>query len=188
MIDIKLTGVAEVQRTFNPSKVARAAASTLNRVTRSGRTEASSSIRARWMIKKAPLDRKMTITPASKHNLRASLTVISSPLNLMHFYARQTKRGVVAQIQRGRKTILPHAFIARGSGGTLLVLRRSKKAKSRTGRKEGLAAVKVISAASMFHQQRLLSSVTAKIQSQWQKEWDNQVQLLRTGRGWITKG
>jgi hypothetical protein len=95
--------------------------------------------------------------------------------------------GVTAQIEHGHKTVLPKAFMARGKGGTPLVLIRSSQVKSESGRKEGLKAIKVITEASIFKQGRVLDKVIAKIKMQWQREWENQIKQLNSGQGWMER-
>lgn len=215
-ITIKLAGVEKLLKTFDPRKVARAAAGALNRAVKSGRTEASSVIREIWNIKKSDLDRKIVVKGAMMSNLTAILTVTGKPINLLYFGARQiaggkSKRlkfkgrisadakiitgragrgysGVTAQTQFSHKTVLPKAFISRATkGGIPLVLIRSSKAKSKSGRKEGLLAIKVITEASIFKQEKTLNRVASKIKTQWQKEWDNQIKQLQSGQGWMEK-
>lgn len=212
-ISIKLNGVDEMLKKFDPAKVRRVAAASLNRGVKSGRTEASSIIRDIWNIKKSDLDRKITFQGSLWSNLIATLTVRGEPINLLYFGATQIagnrsvrlKRkgrispdaelktgragkgyiGVTAQIQHTHKTVLPKAFIAKGKGGTPLVLIRSSKVQSKLGRKEGLKAVRVKTEASIFKQDRTLDKVVAKIKRQWQKEWDNQVKQFNSGKGWM---
>lgn len=215
-ITIKVEGIKEALEKFSPNKVKRAAAAALNRAVKSGKTEASEQIRKIWAIKKSDLDRKLNIKGALANNLSATLTVTGEPINLLYFDARQIvggksirlKRkgrisadaqlktgragrgysGVTAQIQYGHKTVLPKAFIARAKkGGTPLVLIRSSKAKSRSGRKEGLLAMKIITEQSIFKQERVIDKVITKIKNQWQKEWDNQIKQLNSGQGWMEK-
>lgn len=213
---IKLEGVEKLLKTFDPRKVAHAAAGALNRAVKSGKTEASSLIRETWNIKKSDLDRKIVVKGAMMSNLTAILTVSGKPINLLYFGARQitggkSKRlkfkgrisadakiitgragrgysGVTAQTQLGHKTVLPKAFISRATkGGIPLVLIRSSKAKSKSGRKEGLLAIKVITQVTMFKQPKVMNQVVLKIKTQWQKEWDNQIKQLQSGQGWMEK-
>lgn len=212
---IKLNGVKEALEKFDPAKVRRAAKVSLNRAVKSGRTEASSVIRERWNIKKSDLDRKITFKGALMSNLTAMLTVEGEPINLLYFGARQItggrsislKRkgsisvdaqfktgragrgysGVTVRIKRGRKTVLPKAFMGRGKGGTPLVFIRSSKVKSTVKGKEGLKAVKVITKASIFKQAKTLDKVVKKIERQWQKEWDNQIKQFNSGKGWMER-
>lgn len=214
---LKLAGVEKALAMFDPRKVAQAARGSLNRAVKSGRTEASTRIREIWNIKKSDLDRKIIFKGAIMSDLTAILTVTGKPINLLYFGARQIsgkksvrilkekgaissaaqiKRGragrgysgVTAQIQYKHKTVLPKAFISRATkGGIPLVLMRSSKAKSRSGRKEGLLAIKVITEASIFKQTRVMDRVVLKIKTQWQKEWDNQIKQLQSGQGWMEK-
>lgn len=215
--NIKLEGVEKALAIFDPRKVVQAARGSMNRAVKSGRTEASDRIRDIWDIKKSDLDRKIVFKGALMSHLTAILTVTGKPINLLYFKARQivgnksvrilkekgaissaTKiktgragrgySGVTAQIQYKHKTVLSKAFITRATkGGIPLVLIRSSKAKSRSGRKEGLLAIKVITEASIFKQGRVLEKVVAKIKTQWQKEWDNQIKQLKSGQGWMEK-
>ena len=215
-VNVQVKGVEELLKKFDAKKVGKGIQAALNRSVKSGKTEASEMIRQIFAIKKSDLDRKITIQGAWVNKLSATLTVIGKPINLLYFNARQitgsrsikAKRkgrisadtqlktgragrgysGVTSQIQLSHKTVLPKAFISRATkGGIPLVLVRSKEIKSRSGRKEGLRAVKVITEASIFKQGRVMEKVIAKIKTQFNKEWDNQVKQLQSGQGWMEK-
>ncbi len=216
MITVKLEGVKEAMELFNPAKVRRAAQATLNRVAKSGKTEISSKIREDWKIKKKDLDPKITVKPKIYGDLSAALEVRGESINLLYFDAQEIRggiskrlerkgklspetkyftkpakkglaQGVIARIKHSRKTVLTRAFMGRGRGGTPLVFIRSKKVRSISGSKEGLRAIKIFTYKTMFKQSKVLNSVITKIKTQWQKEWDNQVKQLNSGKGWMEK-
>lgn len=215
---IQLSGIKEALEVYDHKRVMRAARATLNRVAKSGKTEASKLIRAAWNIKKADLDRKIAVKGAITGNLQASLTITSEPINLLYFGAvqntgaqkislrrkykgrispedvlKRTKTagtggsGVTAQIRRGRRVVLPNAFIFRGTGGTPLVFIRSKKVKSTMPGKKGLKAIKIITKPSMFQQRNALHPTIAKIEERWNKEWEHQITQLTKKGSWLDK-
>ena len=214
LVKVRIEGIEQIIKKFDAKKICRGIQAALNRSVKSGKTEASEQIRKTWAIKKADLDSKIEIKNASGSNLYAIITVTGKPINLLYFDTRQItgsksisiKRkgrisadtqlkigragrgysGVTTQIQFRHKTVLPKAFISRATkGGIPLVLIRSKKVKSRSGRKEGLLAIKVITVPSIFKQDSVLQKIKDKIKTQFKKEWDNQVKQLQSGQGWM---
>ncbi len=206
-ITVDAKGLDELIKKFDPKKIRKAIQVSLNRAAKSGKTEASSLLRERWNIKKSDFDRKMTFRGATYSNLQAVIKIIGEPISLIHFNPTQiaggiktfTKRnksampglaqkksrgdtgGIRVQILRSKTTQLKKAFFILGKGGTPLIVRRSKQAKSQLGRKEGLWAVKVITQPSMFKQSNVLAPVKMKIINQFNKEWSNQVKQMNSG-------
>jgi len=209
-ISVDIKGVNELLKKIDAKKVMRGIQFALNRAAGSGKTEISSQIREKWSIKKSDLDKKISLKPAVSSNFRATISLTGEPINLLYFPTRQIagssaisiKRkgrispeaqikkgkgrgysGVTSQIEQKHKTVLPKAFIARArKGGIPLVLIRSSKAKSKTGRKEGLLAIKVITETSMFRQPKVIAAVEKKIKTQFSKEWENMFKQLKEGR------
>ena len=98
------------------------------------------------------------------------------------------KVGVQVEIIRGRRTILSRGrigstrlawtFLAKGVGGTPLVL--SRVAKSRK-----VIARKVYSEHFMF--KKVIDKVAERVLEQWRKEWANQVKQLLKGTSYWTE-
>jgi hypothetical protein len=204
--NIKLDGVDDAMRRFDPKQVEKVARQTLNRVAASGKTAASDAIRntLKVDIRKGDLDRKIDVRPARGSALQAILTVTGSPLVLTYFNARQgsimvarNKAGAgagqfgIAQrlkgrhgtgpvqvtIMKGKTTTLSNrSFIATGKGGVPMVFLRKADGK--------LMARKVYRESSMFGKKVVMDVVKARIVEQWNKEWANAVKnRLQTGQG-----
>jgi len=185
MITFQVDGVKEARRNLDPAIVNVAARRTVNKVVRSGRTEASKIIRKKFAIKKSELDPTMTIKTAKGKSLTADLEVRSRPISLIRFNPRalrggvqtfgtrnkiggQTVRGIAqkkvkrpkysgveAKIVHDHKTILPSAFIARGKGGVPVVFARKSDGK--------LRALRVITVPSMVKQPQTWDTLEQRI-------------------------
>lgn len=202
-VKITLAGVDQVMNKYKPPQIAKAIKNALNRAVRSGKTEASDRIRndLGMNVKKADLDRKITVTYATTGQTEASITVSGSPILLSYFGARQgtsmvavnkgegvgrygmastikgrgTKGGrVQVEIIKGKRTLLDDkTFIARGRHGLPMVFRRTASGK--------LIGKKVYAHHSMLKKPVVLQGVKRKIMNQWAKEWDNQLAQLSKG-------
>lgn len=94
-------------------KVRMATARALNKVTASGRTQASRQIRAiGYQMKSGDIKKAIVISQrANQADLNTNLRGSGKPLPLIQFAARQTKVGVSVNVKSGRK-VVPHTFIA----------------------------------------------------------------------------
>ena len=66
-----------------------------------------------------------------------------------------------------------------------MVFVRRKGVKSSSTGKDALVGLKVYSHASIVKKPFVMNKVIAKIQTQWQKEWENQIKQLNSGQGWM---
>ena len=216
-ITVQVEGIKELMEKFKPQKIARGIQAALNKTAKSSKTETSKQLRERWNLKKIDIDRKIIFKGAYGANLQASITVTGEPISLMYFgpkatqggittYAARNKKGTMPGLAQkrggrntggrvqvtaltGRQTTLRKAFFTIATkGGTPLVVWRSKeKIQAGKYKKGKLKAYKIITLPSMFSQSKVMASVEAKIKTQWQKEWDNQIKQLQSGQGWMEK-
>ena len=100
----------------------RAAASAMNKTVAKAKTAMKREIRAEFNIPASTVEKSLRIRRASFRsgtvNLEAALespTQNGRAMNVIHFGARQTKKGVSVRIRKaGGRSVISHAFIANG--------------------------------------------------------------------------
>jgi hypothetical protein len=157
MFDIKLEGIDEALKQFDPQKVITSARQAINRTASSARTETSRIIREEYNIKPSKLNEFLKVdAKASGNILMAAITGKGKGLSLINFDAKQ--EGVIANKKRfkythaaghtgglrygltvtaliklfGGRVIVPgrygnKPFIVRLKSGKLLVMERTSK-------------------------------------------------------------
>ena len=123
--------VAEIRRTFRalPDQIMKpAVTSAINKVAALARTQAVREMKQIYALPASALRRAIFVNRATRTTLTATLKAEGSPLPLILFKARQTKKGVTYEIKRGRRVLFPHAFIATMSSGHRGVFARGKYA------------------------------------------------------------
>jgi hypothetical protein len=99
MIDIKLEGINEALKMYDPKKVITAARQAINRTADSTRTEASRLIREEYNIKATKLNQYLKVeTKANGNDLSATISGKGLGLALSYFDAKQA--GVMAKTMR----------------------------------------------------------------------------------------
>jgi hypothetical protein len=96
------------------------------------RSEASRRIRARKRIKSKYITRALTLgrpTGRDIADMSWSLNVRGEPVPLVAYPHRQTKAGVSVEVNRGKRTLIAHAFVATMKSGHVGVFRRRGKAR-----------------------------------------------------------
>jgi len=140
-----------------------ATARALNRTVEQAKTAMSKEIRQEFVLPAATVNQSLFISRAKFKggtvNLEASLSSISQrgkrSLNLAHFQARQTSKGVSFKIKKGgpRKTI-PGAFLI--NGGKTVMIRVGKQ-------RLPIKALQTINVAQMFNTKRINAKVVQVI-------------------------
>lgn len=103
MFDVKLEGIDEALKAFDPQKVITAARQAINRTADSTRTEASRLIRSEYNIKATRLNQYLKVdAKASGNELSATITGKGRGLALSYFDAKQ--EGVIANKKGFRYT------------------------------------------------------------------------------------
>lgn len=124
MIEAKLTGTENWPRVLNPDAYYKFAASAVNESLRSSRSYWIKKIRERYAVKSSYIrENVFSVVKATQKDPRG-LIVVNQKKKLalgQAFPAHQTKTGVTAEIVRGHKFHIPHAFIWQG-----IVFRRKK--------------------------------------------------------------
>ena len=91
------------------------------------RSEASKRIRARKRIKSRYITRAITLRRARGADIAGmewALDVSGTPVPLVAYPARQTRKGVSVEVNRGKRTLVKHSFIATMKSGHKGVFRR----------------------------------------------------------------
>jgi hypothetical protein len=89
----------------------RVAVAEMNRTAQQIRTIATRRVKGELKgLAVATIRNRFAIEKATKSRPEAAVVVSHRPINLARFGARQTKRGIVVRVKRGRK-VIPRAFI-----------------------------------------------------------------------------
>jgi len=154
-----------------------ATARALNRTFEQAKTKMSQEIRAEFVLPASTVNASLRISragfKAGQLGLTAWLTSISRPgkrsLNLAHFQARQTAKGVTFKIKRnGPRQLIPGAFMING-GKTVMI---------RTGKKRlPIEARQTIDVAQMFNTKRINARVVQTIMDRFPVIFDHEVKF-----------
>lgn len=96
------------------------------------RSEASKRIRQRKRISSKYITRALSLsrpTGSDINTLEWALLVSGGPVPLVAYPARQTRKGVSVEVNRGKRTLVAHAFLATMKSGHEGVFRREGKAR-----------------------------------------------------------
>lgn len=112
-VDIRHNINDAVDRLTKLSKAMRdtAITRTINKTALQGKTQAGREIRDRYQISTRVIGRSISIQRAGRGVLQATIKVEGKPLPLIAFQAKKDPRGVAVNI-KGRRVVVPHAFIA----------------------------------------------------------------------------
>lgn len=156
----------------------KAVASALNKTVALAKTAMSREIRAEFNISAGTVNQSLRIERASaskgKFQLSAALSSISRPgrrsLNLAHFSARQTRKGVTFKIKRnGPRKLIPGSFLING-GATVMI---------REGRTRlPIKALQTIDVAQMFNTRRINAKVVQLINARFPGIFANDVRFF----------
>lgn len=196
MIKIQLIGKEEAIDVWGTKPVNAAMRSTLVRVAKTAMGTASAEIRRVYNIKKADLDKKMASQVAGDSVL---ITVSGRGISLSYFGARQfvvnktitrgkaglvTKRrsrvhafqGVEVEVEKGKKTQLRSAFMAKMKSGHIGVMHRWSGDKKMKGKNKAAIGEKaVVSLATMIQNHGVQPPILAKVQEDFDKVFKQQL-------------
>lgn len=110
-------------------KLAKARQMGMNRAAQATRTDMKRIIRSVYNVQSSKITDSIKIKRMTKRNADVAFDVRQSPLGLISFNARQTKRGVRYEIIKGMKQEMLHAFIATINGGRQVFKRVGTKDK-----------------------------------------------------------
>ena len=171
MLQIKIsTNFLQIQRqleTMRQDIADKAVASALNKTVAQARTAMSREIRREFNISAGTVNQSLRIQRASaakaRFELSATLSSISRPgrrsLNLAHFAARQTRKGVTFKIKRGgQRKLIPGAFLI--NGGATVMIREGKT-------RLPIRALQTIDVGQMFNTKRINAKVVQLINTRF---------------------
>jgi len=114
---------------------AKVTARAINRTLTGVKTDASSEIRSVVTATKKYVDRTFKIQKASNARLQGAISSTGSPLPLVSFSTRQTKKGASVQVRKDRpRKVIPHSFHAIMKSGHKGVFWREKVGGRMVGR------------------------------------------------------
>lgn len=198
MLEVKIDGLEDALRWFDPKIVDNAAKRAINDAAKKARTAADAEIRKTWNLAKKNLKGKLQVTQkASLEDLAAIVEAKSRPISLSEFgvtatrgKVKQTRKGiqilkrasrqqgVSVQILKGKpKTRLPHAFLGKVGGGHQRVFERMTKSRL------PLADRHVITVASMFEKTDVQSAVEDAIDDTFVRRFNHHLDRLLSGKG-----
>lgn len=196
-VKVEIKGLKEAMAMFDPKKVERAAASALKKVAQQARTEASSSIRERFNLKKGDVDKKIEVKQGRQDRsaLTATLYITGRGISLTYFGAKERRgpkvisrkgikvlkrqpkgaQGVQVKIMKdGKVTSLPNAFIATMKSGHVGVYIRPGKGRTPIIEK-GLVSIP-----TLFQQKTVMERVEQRINEQWPKVFQQEMNYQLT--------
>ncbi len=187
-IDIKLEGMDALMKRLDPKAIEAAVKKSITRAANSGKTIISQQVREEFNLKKADVDKSISIDLSNLRNLQATIRITGKPISLTYFNPqqmrgsvktfisknrgiaqRQQKRpkysGVRVQIIKGRPVTLTPAFIARGQrSGAPFVFERIGKSRL------PLRAMKVVTIPTILSKPGNMAAVKERITEQLKKE------------------
>ena len=148
----------------------RAAASAMNKTIAKAKTAMKREIRAEFNIPASTVEKSLRIRRAYFRSGTVKLeAALESPtqngraMNVIHFGARQTKKGVSVRIRKaGGRSVISHAFIANG-GRTVF----ARVGKSRLP----IKPVRTIAVAQMFNARRVRGKVEQMVRAEFPVEF-----------------
>ena len=188
------TNFPEVQRqlkSLSDDIAKKATASALNKVVAQAKTAMSREIRAEFVLSAKDVNESLRIKRArasvGRYNLEAELSSISRPgkrgLNLIHFKARETSKGVSFKVRKNgpRKTI-PGAFIG-NDGRTVFVRTGGPKRRVTKGPNAGrwaepIKALATVDLQGMFGAKRIQARVVATIEARFPAIFANEARYF----------
>ena len=120
-ITAKLDTIGIAALTGKPRRAASKAGST---ALRDMRSEAVKRIRARKAIRPKYIARAISLVRPRGSALEWAVRIASTPVPLIAYPHKQTKRGVTVEVNRGKRTLVPGSFVARIQSGHVGVFRR----------------------------------------------------------------
>jgi len=176
--EAKLRGVQRTLRHI-PNAMPRIMSRAVNRTTKSAKTETGRRISRAINITQSSVKKRILMTKATFSRWIGTLGISEKRFSLMHFKARQTKRGVTYKIEKtGARKRIPAAFI-RSPRGVKVVFRRETPQTKRLP----VIALKGPSLGVVFEQARgIARGITKAAHRNLEKNIDDQIKLALSKR------
>jgi hypothetical protein len=198
MLTVKLEGIEEARRMFDPKVVNRAAYQAINETVRGVRTATGKEIRKEWNVKAGDLNKKLRAVKMARYgDLEGIVAAQSGSFSLSYFGAksykgntvqtrtsgRRMKRasgkgGVYVKIKRsGGVTHMPNAFMAavragKGSASHIGIFHRVGKGRLK------IIERRVITVASMFGKPAVQAAATKTINNTFSRRFNHHIDRL----------
>lgn len=101
---------------FSRDMADKAVTRAINKTAQQAKTSAGREIKDQYQISTRVIGRSISIRRAGRGVMQAVITATGKPLPLIAFQAKKDSRGVSVQI-KGRRVVVPHAFIATMKSG-----------------------------------------------------------------------
>jgi len=122
--------IKSVRAAFKEQKkvMQKAEVAALNRAAKTALSRTIRLIRQKYNLKAKDIREQTKVIRANRNNTKVEIRVANKAIGLIKFGARQTKKGVTAAEQKGRRKTYPNAFIAVAkAGGQAVFIRKTKK-------------------------------------------------------------
>lgn len=120
-VQINQADVAKVQALLGDlkDKYKSVMTTSINKTLTTARTQATARIGNELNLKASRIKEDFTLKKANYSDMSGSLKATGEPVGLINFGANQTQKGVsVKVLKSSSRTVIKHAFIARGRGST----------------------------------------------------------------------
>lgn len=160
---------------LSPENVALGTARAINHTIAKGKTEASRQIRSVYNIKAKEVGKAISITKSTRTSLEGSINISGSPMPIVAFSPRQTRKGVAVTIKKGSRKTIQRAFIqtmksghrgvyARGTYGSDGFKFRRRRVKT-SGPDLPIQELLTTSVPQAFQSQTVITAVGAKLEA-----------------------
>jgi hypothetical protein len=159
-----------------PKQIEKVARRSLNKMAQRARTVARRHTARRMGVKQSAIKNAITVKRASAGGLTSAVKGSGKPLSLIHFGAKQTRRGVTARAY-GERKLYPETFIqkSRGGGSQVFVRERSSRLPIRKLWGPGVP--------STMAQEEIIEALEEKVRTDLPKIIEQEGRfVLRTGR------
>jgi len=126
-MNLELKGVDKFLEELDAKKFKQAMRSTVDKTATFAKKALADEIVSEYNVKRGDVLNKMTVKRTTINELRSILRITSAKFSKIYFNARQTGRGVLANISRKKIEFMPSAFIQTMKTGHRDVFKRKTK-------------------------------------------------------------
>ena len=165
-VDVNIDGLLELQKALNPASFRKALNRTVRRIGTRFRKTAVKGVRETYNVKAKKLKQYIkTRTHYGKEGAEWRFYVSGKPLSLIHFGARQTKKGVSVKVRKDRgRRVIKGAFVAPDKGDHPRVFMREGK------KRLPIESKHTLSVPQMFNKE-ILDKAKREVEVNYEKEF-----------------
>ncbi len=165
-VDVNIDGFYELQKALKPESFKKALNRTVRRMGTRFRKTAVKEVRTTYNVKAKKLKQYISAkTHYGKDGVKWIFYVRGRPLSLIHFGARQTRKGVSVKVRKDRgRRVIKGAFVAPDKGGHFRVFKR--KGKERLP----IESKYTLSVPQMFNKE-ILDKAKREVEANYEKEF-----------------